>query len=148
VLFFAALLPGWWLALRGKPGAYTWAVLTSLVVGSLITFRSATTNQVILYLPLFFFFYRLMPSDPAHPTTDQSSPASRHSSLVTRHLIITAILLGLLILMWATFAATIDGNWEHVMMHGLLPALLLALYALDFRGLWRAAQTLEQAGAA
>ncbi|MEW5961505.1 MAG: glycosyltransferase family 87 protein, partial [Chloroflexota bacterium] len=66
-VFFLALLPGWWLAWRTPPlypppvtggeqgGGYTWAVMTTLIVGSLITFRSATTNQVILYLPLFFF---------------------------------------------------------------------------------------------
>lgn len=123
LVFVAALLPGWWLALRGRRGAYTWAVMTSLIVGSLVAFRSATTNQVILYLPLFFFFYRL--AGPRAPRT----------------WLIAAIEVGLLLMMWGVFAATIEGNWEHVMMHGLLPALMLLLYALDARGLWRAAQT-------
>jgi len=119
LLFFLLLLPGWWLAWRGRPGVYFWAIFTTLIVGSLITFRSATTNQVILYLPLFFFFGRL----PARGRT-------------------AGVLLvegGLLVLMWAVFVATIEGNWEHVMMHGLLPALLLVLYALDWRALWHAA---------
>ncbi|HMR67733.1 MAG TPA: glycosyltransferase family 87 protein, partial [Anaerolineae bacterium] len=102
-LFFLALLPGWWLAFRDRPGAYTWAVMSTLIVGSLITFRSATTNQVILYLPLFFFFQRL--------------PASK-ATLVA---FLTQI--GLLVLMWSTFVVLLDGNWEHTMMHGLLPAL-------------------------
>ncbi len=125
-LFFVTLLPGWWLALRGRAGAYTWAVLSTLVVGSLITFRSATTNQVILYLPLFFFFRRLGDDRP-------------WLALVIEG--------GLLLVMWGVFVATLAGNWEAVMMHGLLPALVLLLYAADWRGLWRTARLVEQEGA-
>jgi hypothetical protein len=119
VLLFLALLPGWWQALRGQPAGYTWSVLSTLIVGSLITFRSATTNQVILYLPLFLFFRRL----------------------VGRWAAVTASLIevGLAAFMWGVFAATLEGNWEHVMMHGLLPALMLLLYAADWRALWRTA---------
>jgi len=128
-VFFLALLPDWWLALRGRAGGYTAAVMSTLIVGSLITFRSATTNQIILYLPLFFFFYRLQ------------------VSLGKKRAVVGAALVqaGLLLLMWAVFLVTIAGNWENVMLHGLLPALLLLLYALDGRGLWQAAQTFEQA---
>jgi len=118
---FLALLPGWGLALRGRSGGYTWALLTTLVVNSLITFRSATTNQVILYLPLFFFFRRLR------------GPRA--------HLAAALIEMGLAVFMWGAFAATLEGNYEHVMMHGLLPALMLILYAADWRALWRTAQT-------
>jgi hypothetical protein len=124
ILLFALLLPGWWSALRGAPGGYPWAVLTTLLVGSLITFRSATTNQIILYLPLFFFYHSL------------TQRAPRFANLLN---LVTA--LGLLLLMWVTFVVTLDGNWEHVMMHGLLPALLLLLYLIDVRALRRAAAT-------
>ncbi|RME73913.1 MAG: DUF2029 domain-containing protein, partial [Chloroflexi bacterium] len=86
VLFFLALLPGWWLALRDRPGGYTWAVMTTLVVGSLITFRSATTNQVILYLPLFFFFRRL------------TGPRAPLAALLVE--------IGLAVWMWGVFALT------------------------------------------
>lgn len=122
-LFFLALLPGWWQAWRGQPGGYTWAVASTLVVGSLITFRSATANQVILYLPLFLFFRRL----------------------VGRWAAVTAILVevGLAAFMWGVFAATLEGNWEHVMMHGVLPALMLLLYAVDRRALIRTACEVE-----
>lgn len=130
VLFFLALLPGWWLALRGRPGAYTWAVMTTLIVGSLITFRSATTNQVILYLPLFFFFQRLM-----------VFPLKKERWSILTVVGIQASLFGL---MWGVFMATLEGNWEHVMMHGLLPALMLLLYAVDWRALWRAAAKMER----
>jgi hypothetical protein len=123
-LFFLALLPGWWLGWRGQPGGYTWAVLTTLIVGSLITFRSATTNQVILYLPLFFFFRRL-PQTGAAITT-------------------LLVEVGLAVLMWGVFAATLEGNWENIMMHGLLPALMFLLYALDWRALWRNSVKWEQ----
>ncbi len=124
ILFFVCLLPGWWLAWRGRPGGYTWAIHSTLIVGSLITFRSATTNQVILYLPLFFFFYRLSPGR-------------------SRNTVVALSQVGLLLLMWGVFALTLKGNWEEVMMHGLLPALMLLLYAVDWRGLWLAARHFE-----
>ncbi len=139
-LFVLLLLPGWWLALRNRPGAYTWAIMTTLIVGSLVAFRSATTNQVILYLPLFFFFYRLTLSN------NPQMSSTRQSSVVTRHWLIAAILTGLLVFLWVVFALTIEGNWEHIMMHGLLPALMLLLYAADAPALWRASVQLAQAG--
>jgi hypothetical protein len=120
LLFFLLLLPGWWLALRHRAGAYTWAVQSTLIISSLITFRSATTNQIILYLPLFFFFRRLQ--------------LARRPSIF-----IFIVEIGLLLLMWSVFAITLVGNWENVMMHGLLPALMLLLYILDWRGLWQTA---------
>ena len=131
VVLFLALLPGWWQALRqssgqalrGQSGGYTWAVLSALIVGSLITFRSATANQVILYLPLFFFFRRL-----------SGRRAAGVAALVE---------VGLAILMWSAFAITLEGNWEHVMMHGLLPTLMLLLYVADWRALKRTASEVE-----
>jgi hypothetical protein len=162
-LFFLALLPGWWLAFRAsrtegeaaQDGAYIWALMSTLIVSSLITFRSATTNQVILYLPLFFFFRRLTflenkfvgQTFPTGPT--RSAGSTRQSTLdrleslsheLTGNLIIAGIELGLAVFMWAVFVDTLEGNWEHVMMHGLLPALMLLLYAIDGRSLWRTAQ--------
>jgi hypothetical protein len=148
-LLFLALLPSWWRAWRTTPipvlstgqngigqGAYTWAILLSLIVGSFITFRSGTTNQMILYLPLFFFFRRLAPW-----------PASKGGLKVkVRRAAITVALIevGLAVFMWWVFIATLEGNWEHVMMHGLLPALILLLYAADWRALRRAAYGKEQ----
>jgi hypothetical protein len=41
--------------------------------------------------------------------------------------------------MWGVFLALIEGDWEHVMMHGLLPAILLLIYIFDWRALWRTA---------
>jgi hypothetical protein len=122
-LFFLALLPGWWRALRDELGAYTWAVASTLIIGSLITFRSATANQVILYLPLFLFFRRL----------------------VGRWAAVTVILVevGLAAVMWGVFAATLEGNWEHVMMHGVLPALMLILYAIDWQALTHITREVE-----
>jgi len=131
VMFFLALLPGWWLAIREQRGAYTWAVMSTLIIGSLITFRSATANQVILYLPLFFLFRRLTSSPPFGLTKGIN---------VT----IAVIEIGLAVLMWGLFVALLEGNWEHVMMHGLLPALMLILYVVDWRALWRTSQ--EEAG--
>ena len=105
-------------------GGYTWAVLSTLIVGSLITFRSATANQMILYLPLFFFFRRL---------------AGRWDRTLA-----VLVEIGSLLFMWGVFAITLEGNWEHVMMHGLFPALMLLLYAVDRRALWRTASEVER----
>jgi hypothetical protein len=129
ILFFLSLLPGWWLALRDQPGAYTWAIMSTIIVGSLITFRSATANQMILYLPLFFFFRRLT-SLPSEGVKE-----GRHWN----NIIMVLIEVGLAVLMWGVFIVTLEGNWEHVMMHGLLPALMLLLYAIDWPALWRTA---------
>jgi hypothetical protein len=136
ILFFLALLPGWWLAWRTPPdngggirGRYSWAVISTLIVGSLITFRSATANQIILYLPLFFFFRRLTLLSPF-----QKEKRARWAAIM-----VVLIEVGLAVLMWGVFAATREGNWELVMMHGLLPALLLLLYAVDWRALWHLA---------
>ncbi|MCB9098297.1 MAG: DUF2029 domain-containing protein [Anaerolineales bacterium] len=122
-LFFLTLLPGWWLAFKGRPGAYTWAIMSTLIVSSLIAFRSATTNQVILYLPIFFFFQRL--TEPG---------AALKAALIEG---------GLLVVMWGAFIVTLAGDWEHIMMHGLLPTLVLILYAIDWRRLWQSAQAYE-----
>jgi hypothetical protein len=138
-LFFLTLLPGWWLALTPpsfpprswvglREGAFTWALMSTLIVGSLITFRSATTNQVILYLPLFFFFRRLVLVNEGKPRIN---------------LVIALIEIGLAVLMWSVFATTLEGNWENIMMHGLLPALMLLLYAVDWPNLWAAAWGLK-----
>jgi hypothetical protein len=140
LLFFLTLLPGWWLALRPSPslspvneggvgGGYTWAIMSTLIVGSLITFRSATANQMILYLPLFFFFRRLTPL-----SRGGVQEGSRWNDIV-----VALIEVGLAVLMWGVFIATLEGNWEHVMIHGLLPALMLLLYAIDWRALWQTA---------
>ncbi len=132
ILFFLMLLPPWYLALR-TPGdnqagiittdrVYAWAVMTTIIVGSLITFRSATTNQVILYLPLFFFF--------RHLTLAPSFKGKGDKKQVTQpvNVLILVLETGLLIFMWAVFATTLEGNWEHIMMHGLFPAIMFALY--------------------
>ena len=124
IVFLLALLPGWWFAFKGRPGAYTWAIMSTLIIGSLIAFRSATTNQIILYLPLFFFFQRL--TEPG---------AALRAALIEG---------GLMVVMWGAFIVTLAGDWEHIMMHGLLPSLLLILYAVDWRRLWQSAQAYEQ----
>ena len=122
LVLFVVILPGWWLAWRGKPGAYSWAILLTLIVSSLITFRSATTNQIILYLPLFFWFQRLA----------VCAPFSKKRWL---NPFIAGIELGLLLFMWIIFAATLEGNYEHIMMHGLIPVVMLLLYLIDWRSL-------------
>ena len=52
----------------------------------------------------------------------------RHLSGRWGNLKIVLIEVGLAVFMWGVFALTLEGNWEHTMMHGLLPALMLVLY--------------------
>lgn len=124
ILLFLLLLPGWWLAFKGRRGAYTWAIMSTLIIGSLIAFRSATTNQVILYLPIFFFFQRL------------TGPRAASKAALVEAL--------LFIMMWGAFILTLAGDWENIMLHGLLPALVLLLYLADWHRLWQSAQAGEQ----
>lgn len=127
ILLFLLLLPGWWLAFNGQSGAYTWAIMTTLTIGSLIAFRSATTNQVILYLPIFFFCQRL-----TEPRTALKA-------------VLAVLIEGILfVAMWGAFILTLAGDWENIMLHGLLPALVLILYLADWRRLWQSAQAYEQ----
>jgi hypothetical protein len=144
ILFFLLLLPGWWLALRDRPGAYTWAIMSTIIVGSLITFRSATANQMILYLPLFFFFKRLfLPnhSDPMPGSSAQRTPGPFAKGWMS--ITVALIEIGLAVLMWGVFIATLEGNWENIMLHGLLPALVLLVYAVDWRALLHTAHAEE-----
>jgi hypothetical protein len=114
------LLYLWYRALTAHPDEFLWAFSWTLLIGSLIAFRSATANHVILYLPLMFIFKRLY--------------ALKRGAFWT-----LAAQWGLTFALWTIFLTTIDktraDNFEAVFMHGLLPAALILVYLLDWRGL-------------
>ncbi|MCP4370585.1 MAG: hypothetical protein GY797_21100 [Deltaproteobacteria bacterium] len=79
---------------------------------------------------------------PPTPPAPSATPFKMTDRRV--NFVIVLIEIGLWLFMWGIFAITLEGNWEHIMMHGLLPALMLLLYAIDWRALWRTAGAVEQ----
>lgn len=123
------MLFSWWQVWRQKPGWFVWALMLTLIISSLVAFRSATTNQVILYLPLFLWFRRISELNSG--------------KTVSFHLVFL-VQTGLNLLLWFVFLKFIIGaNFEHPFVHGFLPLLLLLLYLADWRGLFATAQKVE-----
>lgn len=112
-----------------KPGWFVYALMLTLIIGNLVAFRSATTNHVILYLPLLLWFRRIGELD------------NRGS------MVVFLVQTGLNLLLWFGFLKFIIGtNFEHPFMHGFLPLLLLLLYLADWRGLFSIARKIEAGG--
>ncbi len=122
VILSALMLWLWWRALTRHRDEFWWALVWTLLIGNLIALRSATTNHVMLYLPLMFLFKRL-------------------STLKWGTGWTLAAQWGLSIALWVIFLTTIDktrgSNFEAIFMHGLLPTALIGVYLLDWRELRR-----------
>lgn len=126
VLLIGLMLFTWWQVWLKKPGWFVYALMLTLIIGNLVAFRSATTNQVILYLPLLLWFRRI----------SQLGGGS--------NLLVFLVQTGLNLLLWFGFLKFIIGtNFEHPFMHGFLPLLLLLLYLADWRGLFAVAKKVE-----
>lgn len=133
VVLLGFMLFTWWQVWRKKVGWFTWALMLTLIIGNLVAFRSATTNHVMLYLPLIFWFRRLSELSPS-PYRLAPSPS----------LLVFLTQTGLNLLLWFGFLKFIIGsNFEHPFMHGFLPLLLLILFLADWRGLFHLAQKVE-----
>jgi hypothetical protein len=129
VILIGLMLWAWWQMWRKKPGWSVYALMLTLIIGSLVAFRSATTNHVILYLPLLLWFRRI----------SQLGPAGNW--------VVLGVQTGLNLMLWFLFIRFIIGvNFEHPFMHGFLPLLLLLLYLADWRGLFGVAQKIEIEG--
>jgi hypothetical protein len=138
VVLLGFMLFIWWQVwrLRQKTGWFVYALMLTLIIGNLVAFRSATTNHVILYLPLMLWFRRL----------SELSPTPHRVSLSPSQLVFLTQT-GLNLLLWFGFLKFIIGaNFEHPFMHGFLPLLLLILYLADWRGLFQIAQKVEAGG--
>ncbi len=127
------MLFSWWQVWRKKAGWFTWALMLTLIIGNLVAFRSATTNHVMLYLPLMLWFRRL---SELRPSPQRLTPSPSLLVFLTQT--------GLNLLLWFGFLKFIIGtNFEHPFMHGFLPLLLLLLFLADWRGLFDLAQKVE-----
>ncbi|MBI1877056.1 MAG: DUF2029 domain-containing protein [Chloroflexi bacterium] len=140
IVLIGLMLFTWWQVWRfpQKSGWFVWALMLTLIIGSLVAFRSATTNHVILYLPLFLWFRRISELDQGEIHDIRPCVPLSASHLVF------LLQTGLNLLLWFAFVKFIIGtNFEHPFMHGFLPLLLLLLYLADWRGLFRIAQKIE-----
>ncbi|MBE7550232.1 MAG: DUF2029 domain-containing protein [Anaerolineales bacterium] len=129
LLLAGLMLFSWGQVWLKKPGWFVYALMLTLIIGNLVAFRSATTNHVILYLPLFLWFRRISELDNRGNT------------------VVFLVQTGLNLLLWFGFLKFIIGtNFEHPFMHGFLPLLLLVLYLADWRGLFSIARKIEAGG--
>lgn len=129
LLLAGLMLFSWGQVWLKKPGWFVYALMLTLIIGNLVAFRSATTNHVILYLPLLLWFRRISELDNKGNT------------------VVFLVQTGLNLLLWFGFLKFIIGtNFEHPFMHGFLPLSLLLLYLADWRGLFSIARKIEAGG--
>jgi hypothetical protein len=106
VVLISVMLGTWWLALRSTDGdRFHWSLGVTLVVSNLIVSRSATTNYVMLLLPILWLF----------AVFDRR----RWGRL--------AVVIGMLVSfigLWWLHAATVVGNQEQPIMFMPLPLAL------------------------
>jgi len=111
VLALVYLIGAAWGALRGRaPELLGWAVGLCLIVANLVALRTATTNYVVLLLPLVMLFRALQ--------------RSRFGSWL-----VCLIEAGLLVGMWVLFLTTVVDKFEHPVVYLPLPFGLLAVFA-------------------
>jgi len=111
LLVLGHLLYTWRGAVDGSWPEFDWVVAMTLIVTNLIALRTATTNYVVLLMPIFIVF----------KTLDQRF--QRRGAIL-----IALIELLLLVGFWVLFAATVAGNYEHPIMYLLLPIGLWLIF--------------------
>jgi len=125
-LLVAGMLAAWWLAIRpGGDVEFHWALGVTLVVSNLIVPRSATTNYVLMLLPVLWVFAAL----------DRSPEWGRS-------LLLTVMLISLIGPWWLHFV-TVHGNAEHPIMFIPPPLILGLVLAFGRKWLIRDAQAAE-----
>ena len=108
----------WWASRQRAVRAFEWAVGVCLIVTNLVALRTATTNYVVLLLPLVMIFQALQ-------------RVRKGAWLVL--LVEVVLLVGL----WALFLTTVVDKFEHPVVYLPLPFGLLSVYALGHRWLTR-----------
>jgi len=106
----------WWAFQQWEVRAFEWAVGVCLIVTNLVAVRTATTNYVVLLLPLVMTFRAL-----------QRGRAGTWLVLLVE----IVLLVGL----WVLFLTTVVGKFEHPVVYLPLPLGLLAVFVLARRWL-------------
>jgi hypothetical protein len=106
----------WWASRQGSAQAFGWAAGWCLIVTNLVALRTATTNYVVLLLPLAMVFRALQ---------------RRRGGAWLVLLLEVVMLAGL----WALFLTTVVEKFEHPIVYLPLPFGLVAVFALARRWL-------------
>jgi len=116
-LLVTGMLVAWWLAIRpGGDIKFYWTLGVTLVVSNLIVPRSATTNYVLMCVPILWMFAAL----------DRGSGCGRFVLLASMLISVVGL--------WWLHAVTVWGNAEHSIM--FFPPLLIPGTALVFGYRW------------
>ncbi len=111
LLVLGYLLYTWQGVVDGSWLEFDWVVAMTLIVTNLIALRTATTNYVVLLMPILIVF----------KTLDQRF--QRRGAML-----IALIELLLLVGFWLLFAVTVAGNYEHPIMYLPLPIGLWLIF--------------------
>jgi hypothetical protein len=104
LLVLGHLLYTWRGVVNGSWLEFDWVVAMTLIVTNLVALRTATTNYVVLLMPVFIVFKAL------------DKRFQRRGAML-----IALIELLLLVGFWILFAATVVGDYEHPIMYLPLP---------------------------
>jgi hypothetical protein len=111
LLVLGHLLYTWRGAVDGSWLEFDWVVAMTLIVTNLIALRTATTNYVVLLMPIFIVFKSL------------DKRFQRQGAML-----IALIELLLLVGFWILFAVTVAGDYEHPIMYLPLPIGLWLIF--------------------
>jgi len=111
MLVLGHLLYTWRGTVNGSWLEFDWVVAMTLIVTNLIALRTATTNYVVLLMPIFIVFKIL------------DKRFRRRGAML-----IALIELLLLVGLWVLFAATVAGNYEHPIIYLPLPIGLWLIF--------------------
>jgi hypothetical protein len=101
-------------------GEFYWILGTTLIVTNLVAVRTATTNYVILYIPLFF-------------ALKLAADRLRNSKQWLAVFYLVSVIGG-----WLLFLATVEGKFEHPIMYLPLPIGLFVAFVVAKQALQKA----------
>jgi hypothetical protein len=114
----------------GERGRFEWVLFWTMAVSMLVLFQTGSTNQALLFIPFFFWFWQGLNSWGKLPSI----------------LIAVVLIVG----PWILFLATISGNYENPILLLPLPFFCLVVLGLKMwqgrrQGVERLSQSLETA---
>ncbi|MBP7999952.1 MAG: DUF2029 domain-containing protein [Chloroflexi bacterium] len=108
VLLLGAMFWAWWWGRRADENTFELATYWTIAVGLLLPFQTGTTNQVMLFIPLFAWWWAAW---------------QRWGKVMW------LVAAAFLVILWVLFLKTIDNSYENPLMFLPLPFLSLAVLA-------------------